>query len=75
MMLPHMLKEGGICIAISWISYTGPGDEGFYAVDTLSIGEDWGLVRLLSGSGAEGRADDFAPAWPTVLFADVRIAF
>ena len=75
MLLPHMRKGGGICISIFGIFYTGPGAEGFYAVDTLSIGEDRRRVRLLSRIRSEGGADDFALAWPTVLFADVRIAF
>src|SRR5580658_3808937 len=53
----------------------GRAIRGFYAVHTLSICEDWRPVGLLSRSRSERRADDFAVARPTVLFADVRIAF
>jgi hypothetical protein len=46
-MLPHRRKEGGICIASFVIFCTRPDDEGFYALDMLSIGEDRRPVRLL----------------------------
>jgi hypothetical protein len=62
MMLPHMQKEGGTCIAILGAFCTGAGDEGFHAVDALSIGEDRRAIRLLSRNRPEGRADDFALA-------------